>query len=140
MMQNKVLGIFEQVDFPEFGIKNISAKMDSGAYTGALHCTDVFESKTDKGTELHFAPFDFPDVKIITSDYTVKKVKSSSGVQETRYFIKTTIKLKGKTYPILLSLADRSTMRWSVLIGRKFLGKNEFLVNVNQSTVPMRDY
>lgn len=140
MMQNKVLGIFEQVDFPEFGIKKIAAKMDSGAYSGALHCTDVYELKTDKGMELHFAPFDFPNKKIVTNEYTTKKVRSSTGAEEIRYFINTTIKLRGKTYPILLSLADRSTMRWPVLIGRKFLGQNDFLVNVNHSAVPMRDY
>jgi hypothetical protein len=118
-MENKILGIFEKVDFPQFDIKGISAKIDSGAYTGSLHCTKIEEESTKIGTVLHFSPFDYPDNKITINDFTVRIVRSSNGTQEKRYFIKTFITLKGETYPVLLSLADRSNMKWPVLIGRR---------------------
>ena len=34
----------------------------------------------------------------------------------------------GQTYPITLSLADRSEMKWPVLIGRRFLRQNHFVL------------
>jgi hypothetical protein len=96
-----------------------------------LHCTKIEEESTKIGTVLHFSPFVYPDNKITINDFTVRIVRSSNGTQEKRYFIKTFITLKGETYPVLLSLADRSNMKWPVLIGRRFLRKNRFLVDVS---------
>jgi hypothetical protein len=45
--------------------------------------------------------------------------------------ITTDIEVEGQKYPIILSLADRSAMKWPVLIGRRFLRKNHFLVDVH---------
>ena len=134
-MEIKVLGIFEKVDFPQFGIKSVVAKVDSGADTGALHCTKIVEEETENGTVLHFSPFDYPDVKITTDEFFTKDVKSSNGTIEHRYFIKTFVVVQGETYKIFLSLADRSTMKWPVLIGRRFLSKHSFLIDVNKETV-----
>lgn len=133
-MQNKVLGIFEQIDFPEFGIESIKAKIDSGAYTGALHCTKISEQETKKGVVLQFSPFDYPNIKITSDDFEKRTVRSSNGKTEDRYFIKTLINVQGETYPIRLSLADRSSMKWPVIIGRRFLRKNKFLLDVNLNT------
>jgi hypothetical protein len=46
-MKPKILGIFEKVDFPEFNITGVDAKIDSGAFTGALHCTKVIQEETN---------------------------------------------------------------------------------------------
>lgn len=134
-MEIKILGIFEKVDFPQFGINSVTAKVDSGADTGALHCTTVIEEKTSKGSVLHFSPFDYPEVKITTDDFYINDVKSSNGTIEKRYFIKTFVVVQGETYKVSLSLADRSSMKWPVLIGRKFLAKHNFLVDVNKESV-----
>ncbi len=131
-MEAKILGIFEKVDFPQFGIKNIDAKVDSGAYTGALHCTTVVEEESASAPVIHFSPFDHPDIKITTKDFFISNVKSSNGEKEARYFINTSITIQGETYDIALSLADRSTMKWPVIIGRKFISKHNFLVDVNK--------
>ena len=47
-MSQKIVGTFEKVNFPKFGINNIMAKVDTGAYTGALHCTKIEEIKTEE--------------------------------------------------------------------------------------------
>ena len=130
-MQDKIIGVFERADFPEFGIKSIQTKIDSGAYTGSLHCTRVIEEKVGDTTVIHFSPFDYPNIKITTDKFKVSGVRSSNGKSEDRYFISTLISIKGETYPIELSLADRSSMKWPVLIGRRFLRSNQFLVDFN---------
>lgn len=125
------VGAFEAVEFPEFGI-GVKAKIDTGAYTGALHCTKITEDSTSEGPVLRFSPFDHPEIAIETADFVVRHVKSSNGDRQTRYFINTEIVVQGVHYPIILSLADRSEMKWPVLIGRRFLRQNNFLVDVNK--------
>jgi hypothetical protein len=133
-MEVKTLSIFEKVDFPQYGIKSIIAKIDSGADTGALHCTKITEEKTKDGPILHFSPFDYPELKISTSDFYMDDVKSSNGSSERRYFISTFILVQGETYQISISLADRSKMTYPMLIGRRFLSNHNFLVDVNKVT------
>lgn len=126
-----VLGSFEKVSFPEFAkAGKVIAKIDTGAYTGALHCTKLVEENTETGKVLHFSPFDHPEITITCRDFAVRYVRSSNGKSQKRYFIDTNIKVRDKIYPIVLSLANRSGMKWQVLIGRKFLRKNNFLVDV----------
>jgi len=133
-METKIIGAFEEIDFPQFGIKSIIAKIDSGAYSGALHATNVREEQTADGTVLKFSPFDYPDIEITETDYEIAHVKSSNGKSEKRYFITTTILLVGQTYDIVLSLADRSNMKWPVLIGRRFLSKHSLILDVNKTS------
>lgn len=129
----KIIGSFEHVSFPEFkAIGIVRAKIDTGAYTGALHCTKIRTEEVSGGSVLHFSPFDHPEIQMSANDFIVRYVRSSNGERNKRYFIKTKITLQKHTYPILLSLADRSEMKWSVLIGRSFLRANNFLVDVNK--------
>jgi hypothetical protein len=131
----QVIGSFEPVTFPDFAdIGGVMAKIDTGAYTGALHCTKIQEEKTENGNVLHFSPFDHPETVITATDFAVSHVRSSNGTSESRYLIDTNITIQGKTYPIVLSLADRSEMKWPVLIGRRFLRKNNLLVDVNKGS------
>lgn len=130
--QPKVIGVFEHVAFPTFGMAKVTAKIDTGAYTGALHCTQIEEVDTPQGKVLYFSPFNKPQKRFSTDKFVVSHVKSSNGKKENRYFIKTEIELDGEVYPILLSLADRSAMKWSVLIGRRFLRRNHFLVDATR--------
>jgi len=129
----KVVGVFEPVEFPKFGITDLIAKIDTGAYTGALHCTKIEEIVTPKGKQLHFSPFDHPELTIKTRNHYVSYVKSSDGRGKKRFMIRTTVKIQNKNYPIILSLADRSAMKWPILIGRRFLRANQLLVDVTQS-------
>lgn len=127
-----VIGAFEKVSFPEFGITDIVAKIDTGAYTGALHCTKIHEETEGDKMVLYFSPFDHPEVTMKTEDYYIKPVKSSNGEEQDRYFIDTQIEIGGETYAILISLADRSEMKWPVLIGRRFMRSYDLLVDVSK--------
>ena|SRR3990167_2001709 len=129
----KVLGAFEIVSFPELGVKNTIAKIDSGAYSGAVHATGVVEKKNKKGEDvLVFHPFGNPVIRVRTKQYERKRVRSSSGHLEERFVVRTTVVIDNQTYNIEISLTDRGTMMKGVLIGRKFLRQYHFFVDVRK--------
>lgn len=129
---DKVLAAFEEITFPEFDMNRVHAKIDTGAYSGAIHCTRVHEEAKDGGRVLYFSPFDHPELIKKTTHFVKRRVRSSNGTTQVRYFIDTSVVIKGITYPIHISLADRSDMRWPVLIGRRFLKNNGFIVDVGR--------
>ena len=63
------------------------------------------------------------------SSYTIKVVRSSTGIAEKRFAIKTDLALFGKNYKVTFTLTNRKKMKYPVLIGRKFL-TGRFLVDV----------
>ena len=129
------LGSFELVSFPEFNIKDEVAKVDTGAYSGAIHCSDihvVYRGVTRKKI-LKFVPFGNKTLATETKTFRRKVVRSSSGHTHVRYLIKTTIEIQGRAYPVEIGLTDRSDMRRQVLIGRKFIRENNFLVDVRMN-------
>lgn len=127
-----VLGSFELVSFPEFNIRDEVAKVDTGAYSGAMHCTDIkmVRRGVSRKRVLKFVPFGNTALATETAAFRKKAVRSSSGHKENRYLIQTTIEIKGKPYPIEIGLTDRSDMRRQVLLGRRFIRENGFLVDV----------
>lgn len=64
--------------------------------------------------------------------YKTIKVKSSFGKSQVRYSIKTKVKLGDDFYKVSISLSNRKNMKYKCLIGRRFLYKNKFLVDVNK--------
>ena len=130
-MTKKTLGRVDKIDFPELNLKTIDVKIDTGAYTSAIHCSKIRE----ENNALHciFESKGHPNFKseeITFKNYTYTDVKSSNGHSENRYKIKTNVLFFGKTYKINLTLSTRDDMRFPVLIGRQFL-KKKFLVDVD---------
>ena len=128
-----IVGAFANVSFPEFGIENIMAKIDTGAYTGALHCSSINVQNVDGELVLYFLPLN-GKVVIHKEEFIIKFVKSSNGKREKRYFISTPIRIQGGEYEIVLSLTDRSKMKSDVLIGRRFLKLHNFVVDPGRIT------
>ena len=134
MKKNKpkqIIGKKEMVDFPELGITGIYAKIDTGAYSNTLHCHDI----QVKDKMLCFKVLDpshpvFSRKEHSFSEFSKKKIKNSFGEVEERYMIKTKIKIAGRVIKSIISLTDRATMRYPVLIGRRLL-KNKFVVDVS---------
>ena len=112
-------------------LTNINVKVDTGAYTSAIHCSKIreennilyciFESKGHSN---------FKSKEIQFTNYYYTDVKSSNGHKENRYKIKTSVIFFGKSYKINLTLSTRDDMKFPVLIGRQFL-KHKFLVDVD---------
>lgn len=125
----RIIGRSDVLDFPHLGLFEVPVKVDTGAYTSSIHCTDI-ELFND---QLHCR---FPDLESsgakgkvhCFSEFESARVRSSNGIMQMRYKIKTRITAFGKTYSISLTLSDREKMRFPVLLGRKFLSK-KFIVD-----------
>jgi hypothetical protein len=126
---NKVIGAFEKVSFPDFGLFDVVAKIDTGATSGSLHATKIKEIDLPTGEKgLKFLPYGRKK-RIVVNSFELREVRSSNGVSNLRYFVPTTIEIEGVQYPIEVSLADRTLMKKAVLIGRAFLRSHGFVVD-----------
>lgn len=128
----KTIGTFLDVDLPLLGIENVTAKVDTGAYNGSLHASNIREVRDGNDNSLlRFNPMGSSDHVIEIATYHKRRVKSSNGIAAMRYAIDTEINIMGQIYPITLTLTNRSAMKYQMLIGRKFLRLHGFLVDVN---------
>jgi hypothetical protein len=127
------LGCFEIVSFPLFGAVDIHAKVDTGAFSGAMDCTDIMvvRSKTSGKRILKFTPFGETAYATKTDQFHETYVRSAHGHRLRRYIIDTEIVVQGVTYPVKIGLSNRSEMKRPVLIGRRFIRENNMLVDVN---------
>jgi|SRR6476469_799097 len=132
----RLLGRRELIDFPAFDLPGIEAKVDTGAYTSAIHCTDIHVETPagqppvllvrllDPGHEgadgrpLAFTHFDLRDIR------------SSNGEVQERYVIRAVVQLYGEEFEAEFSLSDRSDMKYPVLLGRSLLRQGRFVVDV----------
>jgi hypothetical protein len=129
---SKVVGCLEMVSMPALGVSAELAKIDTGAFSGALHCTDVRVVRRGviRKRILKFTPLGNPDLATETDEFIKTYVRSSTGHRIKRFIIDTTIVLQGQEYPIRIGLSDRSDLKRHVLIGRRFLRQNNLLVDV----------
>jgi len=125
----KLIGRREYVNFPLLNITKVEAKIDTGAYTCAIHCKNIIYHQSENKPYLLVQFLDNTVHQI--HEFTKKKIKNSFGEMEERYIIKTLIVIGRKKINTTISLSDRGNMRYPVLIGRKLL-KGKFIVDVNQ--------
>lgn len=130
-----IVGSKEYIDFPELGLMKIAAKIDTGAFTTALHCHDI---KSENGI-LYFKLLDpshpeYTEQQQQCNVFSQKEIKNSFGESELRYIIKTKLRMGKRTVKSVVSLTNRGTMRYPVLVGRRFL-KNRFVVDVSKEYI-----
>ena len=141
--EKKVIGRREMVALPELDIEEIEAKIDTGAYTSAIHCSDIHEETGADGRQLICVDLLDPShpqynhKKLRFAEYDLREIKSSFGEVQERYVIRTTIKLFDEEIEAEFSLSDRSDMKYPVLIGRKLL-KGRFIVDVSRKNVAQK--
>ena len=133
------IGRTDIVDLPDFGFMNVPAKIDTGAYTSALHCSDIKVANEEGKLKLSFYIQDvegniLENSKFTTSEFQQKFIKSSIGEKELRYVVKARIVLFGRTFKADFSLTNRTEMKFPVLIGRKLL-KRRFVVDVSETNL-----
>lgn len=129
----KLIGRREFVDFPLLGVFKIEAKIDTGAYTSSIHCSEIYIKTENNKPVLYFVVFsnDLNQKMHRIEDFSLKKIKNSFGEMEERYIIKTLIKIGSKKIKTTVSLSDRANMRYPVLIGRKLV-KGKFIIDVHK--------
>ena len=125
MSQDKViLGSEEWCSFPELGIPIIKARVDSGAKTSALHAINIapFIKNDSNWVKFDINPIQNNLKTIIHCEAPLvdkRIVKSSSGFREQRYVIQTSLKIGGSNWPIEMTLTNRDSMGFRMLLGRE---------------------
>ena len=136
----KIIGRRELVNFPLLHLHGIEAKIDTGAYTSAIHCRDIQEITLADGSRIirfqlldpshpqyHHQVFEF-------KEYSLRDIKSSFGEVQERYIIRTQIQVFEEIFEAEFSLSNRSDLKYPVLIGRTLLHRN-FMVDVAKKYV-----
>lgn len=131
-----VIGWHECISLPDLGLKNFAVKVDTGAKTTALHADDI-ETFLKDGKK--WVRFKSPDVvgspsRICTLPvFTKRDITNTGGEPETRIVIRTPMILAGRKWTIDISLTDRGTMRFPLILGRRALRNRNIAVHPGRS-------
>jgi hypothetical protein len=131
----QTLGRYDRVDLPALGLKNIHAKVDTGAYRCSIHC----HSAVVVNGVLEFVLLDeehpgFSGMKFQVTEFHVRDIKNSFGEVESRYVITTTIKIFDEEITADFSLSNRGMLKFPILLGRKIL-RDRFLIDVQRKNL-----
>lgn len=135
-----VLGWREWVGLPRLGLPMIKAKLDTGARTSALHAFDLSTETDDQGhlwVQFGIHPLQKRLDVVVRCRAPVidqRQVTDSGGHREQRYVIATDLALGAQSWPIELTLTNRDTMRFRMLLGRTALA-DRALVNASSAFV-----
>jgi ribosomal protein S6--L-glutamate ligase len=120
----KVVGRAEWCGLLDLGVPMIKARVDSGAKTSSIHAFNIQRFKRDGESwvsfELH--PLQgrrYPSLRCERPVIDKRVIKSSSGESESRYVVMTDLELGGEVWPIEVTLANRDSMGYRMLLGRE---------------------
>lgn len=133
-MENlKIIGSEEWCSFETFGIPAIKARVDSGAKTSSIQANSIktFFRESQEWVRFEVNPLQVNRSISIPCEAKVvakRSVKSSMGISEERIVIKAPITFGEDTFDIEITLANRDSMEFRMLLGREAL-HNRYLVN-----------
>ena len=132
-----VVGWREWIAFPQLGIQEIKAKVDTGARSSTLHAFDaeLFDNHGVAMVRFKVHPIQRNVQQVVTAEATLldrRMVRDSGGHSQLRYVIETHITLGTKSWPIELTLMSRDLMGFRMLLGRQAL-RHRFLVDAGRS-------
>jgi hypothetical protein len=125
--KKRIIGWREWLSLPELGIPAIKAKVDTGARTSALHTVRLEPFEKDGVLRVKFSIHPLQRRKDVEIDCVAdvvdqRRVTSSDSQSEMRYIIRTSVAMGGNSWPVELSLTNRKTMRFRMLLGRAAIG------------------
>lgn len=134
----KILGRTTLLSFPQIGLENITAKVDTGAFRSVVHCHDIklIEKNDQRVLSVHFLDPNHPlynDKELIFAEFSTTALTSIFGHTQRKFVVKLKFKINGSS-PIYVgefSLVNRKKMRYPVLLGRSVIAGN-FLVDVSR--------
>lgn len=132
-----MLGWREWVALPELGVPAIKAKVDTGARTSALHAyfVDPYHEEGVLMVKFGLHPDqDSADTELICTARVKdeRMVTDSGGSSESRYVIETMISLGDESWQAEMTLTNRDTMGFRMLLGRTAMAKR-FIVDPHAS-------
>ena len=131
-----VIGWHECISLPELGLRNFAVKVDTGAKTTALHADDIETFYKDGEKWVRFRSPDIPGTPPRTCEFPVhtkRDITNTGGQPETRIVIRTPMVLAGRKWKIDISLTDRGSMRFPLILGRRALRRRNIAVHPGES-------
>lgn len=118
-----LLGWREWIGLPGLGIDRIKAKVDTGARTSCLHtfAMETYREHGERRVRFWVHPIQGNTEHVVECDAGVvdeRMVSDSGGHREQRLVIVTPICLGDTLWPIEMTLTNRDTMRFRMLLGR----------------------
>lgn len=126
-----VLGWREWVGLPDLGIGRIKAKIDTGARTSCLHAfrTEPYTENGERRVKFWVHPVQNDLHQSVECDAKVldeRTVSDSGGHKEQRLVIETTLVVGDLSWPVEMTLTNRDSMRFRMLLGRTAMaGRSE---------------
>lgn len=135
--KRSTIGWREWVALPDLGIREIKAKIDTGADNSSLHAFDLVRFEEDGKSMVRFTIHPHqrkrkPSVGCVAEVVGERKVKNPGGRSEIRPVIRTTLIVAGKELDALVNLTTRDEMTFRMLLGRRTIRHN-FLVDPGRS-------
>lgn len=134
----KIIGWKEWFSLNDLGLPTIKGKIDTGAKTSSLH---AFNIRTFIKAGQNYVRFDIHPLQknkqivktctALITDY--RYVSDSSGNKEKRYVIESYLTIGEIRLSIEITLANRDTMAFKMLLGREAIKKAGMLVDTSKS-------
>jgi hypothetical protein len=140
--KKKLIGWREWVRFPDLAIGRMKAKVDSGARTSAIHAFRITPFTRDGAAYVRFVVHPVqrrrkPEVTCVARIIDQRRITDSGGNAQERYVIRTTLKLGKSSWPIELTLSNRDSMGFRLLIGRQAI-RGRYVVDPGRSFVVVK--
>lgn len=145
MNEELTLGWEEWVSLLDLSLPAIKAKVDTGARTSALHAVAIEPFGTEKNPQVRFImhpdPND-PSIEVVCSAKVIDRrlVTSSNGETESRFVISSPISIGDQRWDINITLTNRETMSYRMLIGRSALQDQMSVVPASSFQQPVLSY
>jgi hypothetical protein len=126
--QHTLIGWREWIGFPNFENVRVKAKIDTGARTSAIHADSVEIIERDGRAHVSFIIHPNQNdnentVACVAPLIDRRAITDSGGKTEKRCVVSTLAHLGNQTWSIELSLTDRDSMGFRMLLGRTALRK-----------------
>lgn len=132
-----IVGWVESVDLPEWGIRGLLAKVDTGARTSSIHAEAIHECGNGQiAFEVILDPRGRRRVQVTARVVSRRRVRTSSGRAQRRLIVATRLRIGNIEREVEVGLANRSKMTYRMLLGRTALPESVLIDASRKRSVP----